>query len=359
MSWKSLAIAMIVYTVPLSAQQIPARTVSLEGTDAVPRMVNGTLNQRALNGSLTSVMGDIARSTDAKVWAGYAIPAAMLKPDLFSHSDCCSECSLEFQSNRYFNSDKLPVGVASPNLFVFVRSERGQVTRVRHLNSACSIDAAGATVQWLTGVSPGESISYLLSLVTADTARNISSDAIATIAFHADPAADVALEKLVSPGQPRPLREQAAFWIAAEGGSHALDVLRKLAREDTDEGFRKSVTFPLSVIPGDAGVQDLIRMAHDDPAPGVRGQALFWMAQKAGARIASEIAASLDNDPDTEVKKRAVFALSQIPNGNGIPKLIEVARTHSNRAVRQQAVFWLGQSRDVRALSFIEDILTH
>jgi HEAT repeat protein len=214
-------------------------------------------------------------------------------------------------------------------------------------------------VHWLTGVPPGESISYLLSLVAPDTARSFSSEAIAAIALHADPAADVALEKLISAGQPRFLREQAAFWMAAEGGAHAIDVLRKAAREDVDAAFRRSLTFPLSIVSGDEGVQELIRMAHDDSDPGVRGQALFWMAQKAGTRLAGEIAASLENDPDTEVKKRAVFALSQIPNGDGIPKLIEVARTHNNRAVRQQAVFWLGQSRDPRALSFIENILTH
>jgi hypothetical protein len=304
-------------------------------------------------------MGDIARSTDAKVWVGYAIPAVAVKPGLFSYSDCCSDCALENPSNRYSTPDRLSAGGILLDLFLFVRFEHGQVTRVRHLSSDCSIDAAGTNVQWLTGVPPGESISYLLSLIATDTARSFSSEVIAAIAFHADPAADLALERLISPGQPRLLREQAAFWMAAAGSSHAIDVLRKAAREDTDATFRRSLTFPLSIASGDAGVQELIRMAHDDSDPGVRGQALFWMAQKAGTRIASEIAASLENDPDTEVKKRAVFALSQIPNGDGIPKLIEVARTHNNRAVRQQAVFWLGQSRDPRALSFIENVLTH
>ena len=51
-----------------------------------------------------------------------------------------------------------------------------------------------------------------------------------------------------------------------------------------------------------------------------------------------------------EVKKRAVFALTQMPNGEGVPMLIQVARTNHNPAVRKQAVFWLGQSKDPRAL---------
>src|SRR5262249_24372485 len=163
-----------------------------EGADGIPRIVNGTLAQRALNGSLASTMADVARSTDTKVWAGYAIPSAMLKPGQFSYSDCCSDCSLDITGNRNSSSDKFPLVVPPLNLFVFVRFERSQVTRVRNLSSACTIDAAGTAVQWLTGVPHGESISYLLSLITANTARSLSSEVIATIAFHADPAAEVA-----------------------------------------------------------------------------------------------------------------------------------------------------------------------
>jgi len=67
---------------------------------------------------------------------------------------------------------------------------------------------------------------------------------------------------------------------------------------------------------------------------------------------------AIENDPDTEVKKRAVFALTQMPEGEGIPLLISVAKTNNNPDVRKQAVFWLGQSHDPRALDFIESVLT-
>ena len=36
------------------------------------------------------------------------------------------------------------------------------------------------------------------------------------------------------------------------------------------------------------------------------------------------------------MKKRAVFALSQLPANEGVPKLIEVASSHSNPAVRNR-----------------------
>jgi HEAT repeat protein len=57
------------------------------------------------------------------------------------------------------------------------------------------------------------------------------------------------------------------------------------------------------------------------------------------------------------VKKKAVFALSQLPKDEGVPRLMEVARNNRNPAVRKQAMFWLGESKDPRAVKFFEEIL--
>jgi hypothetical protein len=97
----------------------------------------------------------------------------------------------------------------------------------------------------------------------------------------------------------------------------------------------------------DQSVPTLMRLARQDPSTHVRGQALFWIGQKAGQRAAAEITAA----------KRAVFALSQLPKDEGIPLLIKVAKTNQNPAVRKQAIFWLGQSKDPRALDFFAEVL--
>ena len=40
-----------------------------------------------------------------------------------------------------------------------------------------------------------------------------------------------------------------------------------------------------------------------------------------------------------------------------VPKLIELARSHRDPDVRKQAMFWLGQSGDARAVEFFEAVL--
>ena len=49
--------------------------------------------------------------------------------------------------------------------------------------------------------------------------------------------------------------------------------------------------------------------------------------------------------------------MTQLPSDQGVPLLIQVARTHASAEVRKQAMFWLGQSKDQRALEFFEDVL--
>jgi hypothetical protein len=107
-----------------------------------------------------------------------------------------------------------------------------------------------------------------------------------------------------------------------------------------------------------AAVAALLQLARGHARPGVRGDALFWIAQKAGQKAAPAITEAIEQDPDTDVKKRAVFALSQLPKDESVRLLIQVARTNRNPAVRRQAFFWLGQSRDSRALDFLEEVLT-
>lgn len=108
-------------------------------------------------------------------------------------------------------------------------------------------------------------------------------------------------------------------------------------------------------------IPEIVRIARDDQSTRVRGQALFWLAQKATRQISEDaIRNAIDHDPETEVKKKALFALTQMRNGDGVPILIEVAKTNHNAAVRKQAMFWLGQSKDPRAVKFFEGLLeTH
>jgi HEAT repeat protein len=114
----------------------------------------------------------------------------------------------------------------------------------------------------------------------------------------------------------------------------------------------------ISLHAGPEALAVLIDEAKNDKAPQVRSKALFWLAQKAADKQTEEVIRNaVVADPDLSVKEQAVFALNQLPPDRGVPLLIEVAKNNPDPAVRKKAMFWLGQSKDPRALDFFAQVL--
>ena len=328
-----------------------------------PHIQNAKFETRQVSGGLSATMDGILRAQSSPAWVGYAVPVV--------HGDrqmCCFDngyacgCSLEGQNRQEGmisgGSAGSPVRLEGPtHLVVLYRVEFNKIGKIRTFSPDCELDAGGLPFIWLNGVQPADSVHYLVPLVNNDSLRH--GGPIAAIALHADPAADQALEQLVAPSSPDSVRRDVAFWLGSARGQRGFEILSRMLREDPSDKVREQVIFALTQSKEPEAMNTVIRAAHDDKSTRVRGQALFWLAQKAGQKTAaSTIQNAVENDPDTEVKKKAVFAFTQMPNGEGVPFLIQVARTNRNMEVRKQAFFWLGQSKDPRALTFLEDVLT-
>lgn len=251
----------------------------------IPVLENGTLDVRPVSGALDRELDALVARATEPIWVGYEVATN-------SRGDDDGGC--------WSSRDGFPVRRVGPvklegshTIYVLFRIVDRRVDRIRFSNPACTLDAGGLPVRWLTGVSATASIDWLTRLTTGDSARRLQNQAVVAIALHADPPA----------------------------------------------------------------INRLLSLARDGKAARLRGDALFWVAQRAGDQALATVSNAIDNDPDTEVKKKAVFALSQMPRDEGVPKMIEVARTNRNPEVRKQAMFWLGQSGDPRALKFFEDIL--
>ncbi|HYK42921.1 MAG TPA: HEAT repeat domain-containing protein [Thermoanaerobaculia bacterium] len=315
-----------------------------------------------------------AASGTGPAWIGYSVASAG------SHHICCGwgdggfgpcggRCPLDSgphdQGFSITDSDDCRSDPGALGVFLKIGRD-GRAERIRVFSESCAVDAQGISIAWLDRVSPAESVAFLESLVTGarterrdgEGEREPWNRAITAIALHDDPSADAALERFVSPRSPEAVRAKTVFWLGNVRGNRGYEVLRRLAREEESESVRKKVTFALSQSPVPAAVDTLIAMAKTDASSKVRGQALFWLAQKASRRAADTIQDAIRDDPETEVKKRAVFALSQLPPEESVTQLIRVARTNRNPAVRKQAIFWLGQSKDPKALEFLEEILS-
>jgi HEAT repeat protein len=333
-----------------------------------PRLTNAKLDTRVVASGLDREFRSTVAAESGAGWVGYAVRAVPGEHQMCCYSSfedgagnrCCRGCSLgSARTGVTVSNTPAPVSLESPGyIFVLFRIEQHAVDRIRTFSADCELDGGGLPVHWFTGVPAAESIALLSGFAVQTGAEHRQSEpAITAIALHADPAADVALEKMVAPGQPDSLREKATFWLGSARGHAGFEVLRHIVKEDTSDRVRDKAVFGLSVSKDPEAVAVMIDVAKNDHSSHVRGQALFWLAHKAGEKAAGAITEAIERDPDTDVKKRAVFALQQLPPDEGVPLLIQVAKANKNPAVRKQAMFWLGQSNDPRAVRFFEEVL--
>ena len=105
---------------------------------------------------------------------------------------------------------------------------------------------------------------------------------------------------------------------------------------------------------------ELLTMAKDRALrDGTRMSATFWLSQEAAEAATRGLAEIAEDDRgDRDIRMAAVFGLSQRPNDEGVPVLIRIATTNDDPEIRKQALFWLGQSDDPRAIELFEALLT-
>jgi hypothetical protein len=309
-----------------------------------PQIDNARVETRALQGRIQT---ELAQHGAGPFWAAWSEPIIPGR-----HGDMC-------WSNGNNNEDSHAAGApvrleGQTTLLVLVRIENSQVDQLRVASPDCRFDGGGLPFYWLTGVPASESVAWLKTQVTEQKPDR----AVLAIALHSGAAADEALDELVAPSQPAKIREKTAFWLGNSRGSHGLDVLKRMLANDPDARVREQVVFAVSQSKEPAALATLIEEAKNDKTPQVRSKALFWLAQKAANKQAADtIGAAVLNDPERSVKEQAVFALKQLPESQGVPLLINVARTNPDPAVRKKAMFWLGQSKDPRALDFFAQVL--
>ncbi len=337
-----------------------------------PHIANARLEARPAASGLEPAIQSILRAQSSPAqsnpaWIGYSVPIVA-----GDHQMCCwnngvaGGCTLEPRAGDrtvVVGGNRTVQLEGSPYLTVLLRAESGAVGKVRTFTPDCDLDAGGLPFYWLNDVKPAESIRYLTGLAKTPGAsreeQRRDNSAVSAIALHADPSADSALESLTAVDQPDAIRRNAVFWLGNARGRRGFEIVSRIARTDPNDKLREHAVFALTQNKDPEAIRTVVDIARNDKAPKVREQALFWLAQRATRQVAeTELQRAIDNDPETEVKKKAVFGLTQMPGNEGIPLLIQVAKTNRNPAVRKQAMFWLGQSKDPRAVSFFEDVLT-
>jgi thioredoxin-like negative regulator of GroEL len=157
---------------------------------------------------------------------------------------------------------------------------------------------------------------------------------------------------------PEKLRESAIFWLGQRNATENGQFLRGLFAKVKSKELKDKIIFSLSQNRSTENNEFLLDQATNKAnAMEIRKSALFWASQSGAADVA-KIAQIYDRADDQEFREQVIFVLSNKGrNTAAIDKLIDIAKNEKNRELRSKAVFWLGQSRDPRAIKVLQDII--
>lgn len=140
------------------------------------------------------------------------------------------------------------------------------------------------------------------------------------------------------------VREQAIFWLAQTGSTRAAGALDSILRHSTDRAIQKRAIFALSQMGvAPAGATLRAYAGRADADRELRDQAIFWLGQSGNSENTEFLQGLYTRERDPRIKERILFAVSNA--GSHGPWLITIATdTREPMALRKSAIFWAGQS---------------
>ncbi|HUQ82520.1 MAG TPA: HEAT repeat domain-containing protein [Gemmatimonadaceae bacterium] len=214
-------------------------------------------------------------------------------------------------------------------------------------------------VFWLGQVRSERAITLLEDILKNSPDKEIKDKALFALSQHRSTRAGKALRDFAeNEREDEELREQAIFWLGQQGTEDNANYLKGLYSRVKRDALKDKIIFSLSQQHGFGNPEWIMQIALDSKESiEMRKQALFWAGQT-GASTES-FATLYDKMTDPEIKDQLIFVFSQRGrDAKAIDKLMDIAKNDKDKELRGKAVFWLGQSRDPRALKLLEDLIS-
>jgi HEAT repeat protein len=248
---------------------------------------------------------------------------------------------------------------------VFLVSQKRSDEAVDILVNVARNDPDGTTrseaVFWLSSTRSERAVDVLEQIVKENgTDTELQKRAIYSLAQTRSPrSAGILRDYVRRADAPVELRAEAIFWLGQQRGDNSDAFLRELFPSLNNDELRDKVLFAVAQWRTPENARWLLQQAKDQRLSSeLRKSALFWAAQS-GTSV-KDLAEVYDNSPnDRELREQVIFALSQQQrrDSTAIDKLVSIARTEKDAKLRQSALFWVGQSKDPRAASVLEEII--
>ena len=138
-------------------------------------------------------------------------------------------------------------------------------------------------------------------------------------------------------------------WLDDVSASDSVALLARMAATESTTRTADAELTAMALHADASATPALAQLADPTHNEALREQALFWLGQARGAAGAQIVEHAATTDPDPEFRAKAVFALSQSHGTDAYATILRIAQSDASDHVREQALFWMAQTEDARA----------
>ncbi|MES2177072.1 MAG: HEAT repeat domain-containing protein [Gemmatimonadota bacterium] len=220
-----------------------------------------------------------------------------------------------------------------------------------------SIQVRQDAVFHLSSVRGDASIDALEDLLMNSDDRGVRQNALFALAQNkSDRARKIMRSFALSDKATVGLRNDAIFHIASGADSQDVAWMKEAYAKIPDQEVRKNLLFHLASRPGPETSKWLVGVVVD-PKESMeqRKDALFHLASRKNDS-SDELNAVYDK-VTVPMKKEILFHIASRHDSPSLDKLIAIAKSDANPELRKDALFYVAQSKDPRALKALEEIV--
>ncbi len=127
--------------------------------------------------------------------------------------------------------------------------------------------------------------------------------------------------------------------------------------ESGDYGLRKTLVFVISSHDHARAYGFLRRVALGNYETKVRENAIFWLGNSKDERSLEDLKTIYKKTNEAKLKKQIVFAFHMSDRPEASQELIRIAKTDDDQKIRKDAVFWLGQKASEECIKALKDVV--
>lgn len=293
---------------------------------------------------------------DAGYWHCYVLE--QLGEDPEQSYDCYEEFLEEHRDSNWIKSAKSRMIILSKKLATLGKEDYADETESLEENG--DTDIAVTAIYALGNLDSEKTLDKLLNIYKRKESNKIREAVIYVLSTSSSPKALNFMYEIAKNEKDPKFQKNAIFWIGQKDDEKAFKVLQEIIFGNFSLESKKQAVFALANGTGSRNekrVDILLEIIKKHDNSRVKNEAILWIGQKKSPKIIKFLEEQAFANNPVESTKALLFAIQSYGTPESMDLLIKIAKKHPDMKIRKEAIFWLGQRKDEKAMKALEELI--